>query len=207
MAVSNGDILRFGFRFTDLWDNDMMLVHHVQVTTRGTDELVAWLTQAAKYTIASWTGFFAYIASGIVLKDVRIDKVEWSGGKETVVEAFGIIDLDGYLGGSGVGDPLPPGTAPLVKWRTTGIKCLPRKFLFPVVESAHSEGGLSGAALTALATCADIFLDPIVLGGGITGTIQAVTHSKRAGAWLPFISSVAEKYMSYQRRRRQGVGS
>lgn len=207
MAIVNGDILRIAYRWNDPYDMDLVNVFHFRVEERGTDAEEDFLLATAQYGVGVGGTYFNYVHNGYDLQDAKIDRVAWIAGKEEIMQSYGIVDLVGYAGGSGAGDVMPPGCSPLMKWRTTGVKTLARTFAPMVSEADSAVGGLSTNALNALQDWADAYLSDIVLGGGVTGTIRRVVHSLRGNAWLPFIVAVAEKYVAYQRRRRQGVGS
>lgn len=207
MAISNGDILRAAFRFTNTLAGDVVNVYHFLVVDRGTEETYAWLDALAKNILNKYADYMANVPDEVTSTDVKFDRVVWTGGKEVVQESFGIIDEDGYAGGTSANDPLPTGTSPMVQFRTSGVKTLGRKYL-PQTSENDQSGGIIGAAIIAdMVTYMNAFLADIVMTGGIDGTVRAVVHSLRGGAWVPFISAVVKPVLAYQRRRKAQVGS
>lgn len=207
MAISNGDILRAAFRFTNTDAGDVVNVFHFLVVDRGTEETYTWLDALAKNVLNKYADYMANVPNEVTSTDVKFDRVAWVGGKEVVQESFGIIDEAGYSGGTSANDPLPTGTSPMVQWRTSGVKTLARKYLPPTSENDQSAGTIGAAIIADMVTFLNHFLADIVMTGGVDGTVRAVVHSFRGGAWVPFISGVVKTVIAYQRRRKRYVGS
>ena len=208
MAINDGDILRCALRFVDPWENDYVNVWYFRVIDRAASAQDDFLEAMAKHVCAKYSDYLADGVSGDYDSyEAAIDKVEFIDGKITVTESYPPVNLVGYTGGSQAQDSLPPFNAPLITFKTAGVKTFCKKFLMPPVETVHSNAGLNGTVLTDLVDFVTAFLSDIVFSSIADGTIRAVVHSKRASAWLEFVTGVVSTYLSHQNRRKTGVGS
>jgi hypothetical protein len=205
MAIANGDILRMAMRWQNGAGYEFMNIWHVQVTDRGAQSQDDFLDDVMDRVTAPYTNINSYMPNNYTVVDWKIDKVAIVAGKETVTETFGIRQPPYAFGGAAAtGNELPWGVAPVLKWRTGGVKSLARKFLFGFTEAQQDNGRWSAGVLTNLGLMAAVYLSPISLTSG--GTVQAVIWASRASQWLPFISAAANAIAGYQRRRKEGVG-
>lgn len=210
MAIQTGDILRVADRWKDPFGSDHVNVYYFRVQNRGTETDVE-LCQA----IADWIGAIAYnstltqkFAADAEHYDIKIDGVEWDGAKIVITDAYGTYVGTYPYEGEDTSDPLPPGDALVVLFRTTGVKCLGRKFLGMMCEGSHSAGNWTSGLITIVLTwAANLLSSKTFSGGAANSTIRAVIHSKRSNAWLELLSVAVSTYAGYQRRRRQRQGS
>lgn len=210
MAIVNGDILRVANTFLDPWGNDYVNVWYVRVVDRGGGSQVDFLEATAKHLLAIMAPVLTdAVSASYVSSYARIEKVGWNSeeGKLEVLEAYPAVDTYDYTTGSAAGDTLPAFNSMLVTFKTEGVKTFCKKFLFAPVEPKVDVDGLYSSTLTALGSFITSALSDIVFGSITDGTIRAVVHSKRAAAWVTFISGVATKYLSHQDRRKTGLGS
>jgi hypothetical protein len=207
MAINTNDILRGAVRFTDPWGNDYVNTMHFRVVARGTGTDAVFLLDVATYWLTNYNSIQAMYSNGYVSKDCRFERVEWSGGKEVVLETFAIVDCTGLQGGTNGNDPLPPNVGPVVTFRTSGVRTLPKQYLMPPCEDKYGVGGFGSGTISSLATFIGWFLADVVGIGYSGATIRAVVHSKRALDWVVFVAGTIEKYCSHQNRRKTGVGS
>lgn len=204
MTVQDGDLLRVAARHKGINGQDIINVFAFAFAgTSDTDENVAdaiegWLNTTFGY-------FKSYVKNTQVSYDYKIDEVTWSGGHWTVVRNLGTFVWSNPNNPEGTGDALPPGVAGLIKL-TTGLgKSYGRKFVAGLLESTQESGLMSGAVLTALANAATQMITGYEYIAG--RTVTPVLLSEKTGFAHVFIDAVVNAVMSYQRRRRQNVGS
>jgi hypothetical protein len=109
---------------------------------------------------------------------------------------------------TGTFDVLPSGVAMLATAYTEANKVFGRKFLYGVIESQVTQGTLIAGALTALAAFAGEYISLWQSGsmGPLDYLVPGVWSTKTA-AFEPFGSvAVVKDTLSYQRRRKTGVG-
>lgn len=105
-------------------------------------------------------------------------------------------------------DVMPPGVAMLATAYTALNKVFGRKFIYGACEADVSNGVLTAGGLTSLANFADEYLTSY--NGGTMGPLDychpGVWSSKVAG-FVPFNGvAIVKDTLSYQRRRKTGVG-
>ena len=207
MAIQAGDYLRCALRFVDPWGNDYVNTGHFKVTVRGTGTDSTFLYDLAAAWVTNYNTIQPMISTGYVSKDCRIERVGWVAGKETVLETFPIVDISSLMGGTNSNDPLPPNVGPVVTFRTTGVRTLPKVYLMPPCEDKYGVGGFGSGTLVNLASFIAWFLADVLISTPTGATVRAVVHSKRAADWVTFLAGTVEKYCSHQNRRKTGVGS
>lgn len=112
------------------------------------------------------------------------------------------------LAPSGAGDALPAGVAMLMTAYTDLNKVFGRKFVYGVTEANIEAGTLTSAALGFLADAAAQYL--VSYSGGTMGVLDFLipgVWSSKAVGFIPFNGiAVVKDVLSYQRRRKKGVG-
>jgi hypothetical protein len=206
MTVASGEVLRVSARQQYANGQDLINVWFWQAafTSDQTDQdVIDGILAELDNGYAQLNGITSNTISTV---DVKIDVVEWVGGKLDTIRSLGTVLWDNtfYAPGSS-GDVLPPGVAGLLKFTTIDGKVYGRKFFGGLSEAAQNDGVLSGAALTSLANFAASILSPFVISTG-NQLIARVMSSKYADVMLIY-EGVANAVVAYQRRRRQGTGS
>lgn len=206
MTVVNGDILRIACR-TSGSSGEVINVYHVranfvapQSDSDVTDALVDYVT-TSHAVLNPWIHF------GISPVDVKIDVVDWIGSpqKETVVRSLGIFSWGAAFNPTASGDDLPPGVCALVKFRTTGVRTLLRKFIGVLAEMDRSGGGWVGGFVTSLTNYAVSMLVGAQVSVG--NDLFYGSWSKRAASFVNAAGYVVSLTEAYQRRRKFGVGA
>lgn len=108
----------------------------------------------------------------------------------------------------GAADVTPPGVAALMTAYTDLNKVFGRKFLYGFMETVMTGGVLTAGALTALAAAAGVYIASWQSGtmGPLDYFVPGV-YSTKAIDFEPFNGiAVVKDALSYQRRRKQGVG-
>jgi len=163
-----------------------------------TEAIESWLNFAFGY-LKSITRNFQYSY------DFKVDVVEWLNGRWETTRNVGTFVWTNPNNPENETDALPPGTAALVKLTTGHGKSYGRKFVAGLIEAVQDNGAWTGTALTALANFAGVLLSEGAIYEG--STIVPCLLSTKAGVVYTFIDAVVSSVVSYQRRRRQNVGS
>lgn len=206
MTINTGEYFRVSLRVTTS-AGDQVNVYHGKTILDAPMSDTDFLTAVASAFSTKYGSLNSYFANEVVPADIRVDQVSWGGSplEEQIIRNVGTTTWVGTFAPSGSGDFLPPGVAAHVKWRTSAIKCIGRKFLYTITEASRNGGGWSSAFATALAAFAGSILDDVTLGSG--KSMELGLWSKRANAWVNFISFVVDTRAAYQRRRKERVGS
>lgn len=136
---------------------------------------------------------------------IRIDQIAFDGDKLVTVRNVGTFTWSDTYVPAGSGDQMPSGVAALVKLYTEVSKMLGKKFIGALVEGSVAGNVLSSGCVSALVNFASVFLTPITIGA-----LQELTWgimSSVTGVWKDFISADLNNAVSYQRRRKPGVGA
>lgn len=210
MAIQVDDIIRAAMRWKDRSGSDVVNVHFFKVSARG-DMTDAELLQGIvnNFTAILYDdGMTAYFDNQSSFADVKFDLVEFQFGKIVTVESLGTYGPTGSLPGGSSSEPLPPGAALVLLFRTVGVKCLGRKFIGLLTEASGAYGAFVAGLVTAALTYGAEFLSAwTITGSAVNAILTPVIHSKRSNAWLGLVSTLVSTYAGYQRRRRQRVGS
>jgi hypothetical protein len=207
--ITHDDYLRVGMRWKDAFGSDHVNVWYfnvieVPIPHPGNAALLQAFTDTL---INQWysSGLSLRLDNDANFADCKFDRVVVVNGQIRTAESFGLYVPTGALPGGNSSDPLPPGAAIVGLLRTSGVKTLGRKFIGMLCESDHSAAGFASTLVTPVLTYLAGFLS--VMTPTPAFRVQAQAYSKRAAAWLNFISCAVSTYAGYQRRRRQRVGS
>jgi hypothetical protein len=147
---------------------------------------------------AIYTELIAMIDDGAELGELRCYKqvgLAWDLFKVRSPEVT-------FTGGT---DMLPHGVSPLMRAYTEHPRVISRKYLPGFVETSQADGVLDGAALTALAAAADVWVTTFELStnnnlvAGVYSTVREAVSEFDGVTVIPV-------HPGYQRRRRPGVG-
>lgn len=143
-----------------------------------------------------------------VIKVVSSALVVWRrlrARNKTTSSAAIQLELDAPIAGSGASNPLPPGSAYLIGFRTSESGILLRKFIgVPIEDANDSTGQWSATTIGLLTDIADLLLAEIVTNHG---GFQYGHKSTKSLAWLVPTGAYVSAEPAYQRRRRRGSGS
>jgi len=164
----------------------------------------------ATITDTAGLGDVAYIIEqlyNIVVNMINIRNVLREVGVFNVTQnrLVGVTDANTYVGGTGIGTQMPPGTAALATFKTNVPKVILRKFLPPFASAQlASSGALSGTAQTAVEAFAAALLPQQISGSNRYQ--YGYLSSKTLSFEVPSIAIVGAT-IAYQRRRKPGVGA
>lgn len=205
MTVVEGDNIRASARFSMDQGQDHVNVYYFQagVSYSETDEdTVGYIHDHIEALYSNMTTVLSNTASPV---DMKTDLVEFIGGKEEITRNLGTVPLILSFDPAATGDPLPPGTAGLLKLLTTIGKVYGRKFFGMLVEQHQVSGVLSSVLLTALDVVGGLMIANISTPP--SGVIYPGVMSKRESVFVPFAAYDVSSNVAYQRRRRMGSGS
>lgn len=206
MPVSDGEVLRAAARQQFASGQDLVNVWYFEAefTASQADQDVVDEILAALDVIYSQVN--GNVSNTLAQVDIKIDVVQFIGGKETVIRTLGTHSWAGvWYGPTGAGDVLPPGAAALLKMRTWSGKVYGRKFFGGFTEASQNDGVLASGTMTALALLAAEVMTARVISAG--NTLYAAIMSSKYALPMQFTESVASAIIAYQRRRRPGTGS
>lgn len=196
------DIFRVAARLK-YGNDDFVNVFHFKALDACTEaETVDGLLEAVE---AFYTPIIGVLHVGMAFIDIKVDQVIWQVGKEVIVDNLGIWAWPTHTLGTASGDALPSGAAALITAFTQGVKTYGRKFLGRLTEGLCDSDGNVSAAMTSLGNASQAYIDDFTDSNAFDW--QPVVHSLRSSAWLPFVSALVKAVISYQRRRKPGVGS
>lgn len=172
-------------------------VYHMNVDNVGPHDDADVLADAAEFIEYAMDAVKNYVST-----DLDLESVE---GYEYVLgdwQPFGSIGST--WAGSATGDRLPAGVACLVKFNKERTGHTDRKFLPGVVEAQCAGDQFSSAMVTA----GNAYASRLVAGYvGTQGTsLSCVSKGVPAGSWKNWESGITQQTVSYQRRRKPGVG-
>jgi hypothetical protein len=206
MTVQDHEIIRVAARQTlgDGQDHVNVYFFEAQLTASQADQDV--IDTVVEEIDNAHGALNAVVSNTMTKQDMKIDIVQFVGGKLATIRSLGQVLWTGatYVPG-GTGDVLPPGVAALAKFLTGYGKVYARKFLGGLVEGRQNGGILDSTGVTAVANFASTLLTPAVISAG--NELAYGVMSKFFGAFVPIDEVVAESNLAYQRRRRRGTGS
>ena len=203
MAVGDGDIIRAVLNIT-------------MINGDVAKNVFTWLVQ--KVSLGDWTDAAAagYAADAIELIFAEILSVVTTG------QSFDTLDLYKWTGlvwdylttavpsitPTGAGDASPAGVAMLMTAYTDLNKVFGRKFVYGPTEGSITATVLHATALTYLANAAAEYIASY--SGGTMGPLDFLVpgvYSTKTADFEPFNGiAVVKNILSYQRRRKSGVG-
>lgn len=197
MAISIGDIIRVTAKMQ--WnEEDIQNVYHLEAQSATSDSDLTVLGEIADTLDSAYD----YLDTAIP-NDVTFDSIV--GYNLTQERYMGEVSWPTLTAGSNVGDPLPPQTAPLVRFGTDTLGSQGRKFFPPMTDAdLDSDGTISSAVATALGNVATILLAGVDSG---TWTMKFGNWNVDLARFATWVSAFVNAYYATQRRRRPGVGS
>ena len=203
MSVTDGDIVR-GVLSMTMTNGDVAknvftwLVEKVSLGDWVDAEIATFIEDAIETVLADITADITNAMSYDV-----VDIYKWDTGVWDYLTTIAATFVAG-----GVGEVLPPGCAMLMTAYTNRNKVFGRKFLYGVIESEVQGGVLSAGALTNLAASALEYITAYSdLTMGVLDFLHPGVYSSKAADFEPFNDvAVVKDTMSYQRRRKTGVG-
>lgn len=205
MPMAVGEVARCSIRYSMAQGQDHVNVHYYRCTTASTQTDASLLADFEDELGTIYSNMNAQFTNTADPLDVKVDIVEFVGGKETIIRNLGTIPLTTNTVPGATGEPLPPGVAALVKLLTGIGKTYGRKFLGMLTESAQNSGVLNAGTITALEVVAAAILNGITFSA--SGDAESGVMSKRSTQFEAFTAYDIGSQMAYQRRRRPGTGS
>jgi hypothetical protein len=210
MGLQTGDVLRVSVRAKSNSSKDVVNVYHygqTGVCTATNEELLGFIEAhlgTAYANIEEWQ------AAAAVPYDVKVDRIEYSGGKIVIAENIGVIPWTTEYNPTGSGDAYAPAVSVLLILRTLVGKVFGRKFIGMLTESALTYIALqAGGVASSFADLIAGLLSSITDGGTGLDLTPGVLSTSAAhyGEFLPFTSGEVASEPAYQRRRKVNVGS
>jgi hypothetical protein len=153
-----------------------------------------------------YSRFNAGFSNAVTPVDIKIDIVDFVGGKLEIVENIGLFPFTASsFGPSNSGDVLPPQDAAVVKMLTGLGRVFGRKFIGALCENMQN----SGVPDANLITMAGTFISDLLAGWTTTGSTDFVSGvmSDKFKAFVPFIAGELATAIGNQVRRKLNVGS
>lgn len=206
MTVPTGAALRASARFDGVHDQDIVNVYNF-LTDFATPQAEQDVFDAVDdYLSSVYVEFDDDLYSTITPVDLKVDVVEFVGGKWMVTANVGFGSWGSTINTTDADDPLPPGSAAVSFLYTNLGKHQGRKFFGGFTEGGNSLSGAVGSdVLTRIALGVVKLLTPHVIAAGndlITVVLDTVDGTIRE-----ILSIGSNAHWGYQRRRRPGVGS
>lgn len=206
MTIVDGDILQASARFTDPKGNDHVNVYHFEavLTDSQTDQTV--FDEIDAFLTSVYTEFDSYLMATAEPRDLKVDVIDWVDNKWTTVRSVGFGSWGAGINTSSSGDQLPPGVAALVKFGTGFGRHIGRKFIGMMPENLNQTNGtLSATLIGAMATG----FGNLLVGHEISSLnyLNYRVLDRLEGTVYDALELIINGIWSYQRRRREGVGS
>lgn len=203
MPVGDGDILRGVLNMTMANGDDAKNVFSFEVEKVSLGD---WLDAAASDYVRQAIGLVMTELLADITTDCTFDTIDvyrWTG---TLWDYIGTTL--GYLTALDIGEPLPAGVAMLMTAYTLRNKVFGRKFVYGTCEDNLTDGFLNAATLANLADAALEYIT--AYSGGTMGPLDFLHPGVYSSAALGFERfgnvAVVKDVLSYQRRRKTGVG-
>ena len=205
MTVGNNETYRFSARLSGEAGQDIMNVWFIKTTFSTTETDQDFVDAVLLRLKNAYSAFNTYMSSLYDAVDIKVEQVSWTGGKLVIDRNVGTYDWPAGFEPADAANNLPSGASLLVKYRTSGVRTLVRKFFSGITET-HSDGiAFTSAMMTVILDAFDDFIVQSSVSG--TNYIDFVVHSFRANSWLTYLSCIVSGIAAYQRRRRAGAGS
>lgn len=204
MTVSNGDIVRL---VASAYGPDNQVLENVWFFKLDLDSDMSdpsFIANADIQIKNIYSTMNAYFSNQVTPRTLKWDKVAFTGGKIVSTAPIGESTWPSGFSPADTSDPLPAGVAPLVKYTTSAVKTLGRKFLWAIGEANWNGDIISANLITAATNAFGAMLNNIVMAAG--KNLQMVVHSKRANDWVFPQAMIIPTVPAYQRRRRPGRG-
>lgn len=205
MALEDNIILRISARQSMLNGQDHVNVWYALTEFSAPQQEADVLDAISQWLDVAYAEIESWIDDGQDALDIKVDVMEYVGGKWDIVANVGTTNWYGNYTPESTGDPLPAGNAVLSIFRTDVGKTFARKFIGGLTEPGVSGNNVVSAFITALVAMANDFLANYVVSTGnylIPGVI-----SYRDGEFHAFTEADVQGAIGYQRRRRPGTGS
>lgn len=203
MPVVDGDVVQGAISFTMVNGDEgrnifTFLINKVSIGDWSDVQIGTFVTDAIE----------AVLTEGLLLMDAAMTFDTVDIYKRVGVLWDYLATTAPSLTPDGSGHVLPGGVATLVTAYTALNRVFGRKFLYGVTTTHLQEGLLNAAGLALLAAVADQFLTSYT--GGTMGPLDFLVPgvwSTKTAAFEPFNGvAVVKNVLSYQRRRKSGVG-
>lgn len=206
MPINDGDILVASARFRDVQGNDVVNVYNFRCALAAPIADQDAIDGVDAYISSFYTTLDGYMDGDAAPYDLKVDVVEFIGGEWKVTHNVGFDSWGVPLAMSGAGEPLPHGSAILVKLFTGLGKHTGKKFLGLFNDNAlNSLGNVAAVVQAAAATDFAKILAPFVFTAG--NTLVGVVLDRADGTVRDILSVAVSDVFAYQRRRRPGTGS
>jgi len=198
MTTHQYDVIEAAARWEYNAVEDVVNVFQFQKTDAGDISDSNTIDDILDLVEAVYTLLLGIITTIQVARDIRISNVSQNYVLST--EPWPSITA-----GTGTGDPLPPGVAGLVNFRTTVAKVNPRKYFGALTEANNAATGLiTVAGTTALSNAGALLLTSML---GTYASWEYGYLSPKTSNFEQVQSYSVTNVPAYQRRRKQGRGS
>lgn len=208
MSLTATDILRVSCRYKSTVYGDAVQVFHLKIIA-GTAVDEANVMTDIRAWINNWnTNIYAAQVASLDPYELRVDLVEVTNGKETVIrniasETWTLTNVPD-AGGEG----LPSMDAAIVNFRTAIPKVFGRKYIPGLSETHQANGTIIAGIVTSLAAyAADVIADYVGTYTTLKAGVISLKSSEAAGFFAPFVGYVVNSILGTQRRRRINRGS
>lgn len=206
MTVANGAILVASARFKDASGQDTVNVYNFRCDFASPQAEGDVFGAVDDYLTSVYVEFDGYMDGTADPYDLKVDVVEFTGGKWVVTQNVLFGPWGSGLTLAGIDNALPPGSAALGKLYTNLGKHIGKKFYGLLGEAALTlTGQLATAVSTAIETGQDKLLTPFLISVG--NELTTVILDRVDGTVRELIASGVSDVFGYQRRRRPGTGS
>lgn len=204
MPATDGDVIQGVMNGTGINGQDVKnvftwIVHKVSIGDLDIGELAAIVAAALKVV---YDTINSVIASGFSYDTCHVykrDAGEWD------YQNGALLDIT-PIGG---GEVMPAGVCMLATAKTDFNRTVGRKFIYGITEADVDAGTLNGTAMAALADFASEYITDF--DGSVLGPLDYFrpgVYNTTLEAFRPFSTvAVIKDVISYQRRRKPGVGS
>lgn len=197
MTVNPNDVVRATAKLIgpDLQQLMNVFFYKYEGTASSTDDTVMTL-------LAAHIDDIYETVDQIMNEDFVDDEIEFYNVTQDA--PMGTKLFDGFQGGTSVTGGMPAGIAALITAATTVKKVLPKKYIPGFNENVVTQDNWLSTALTPMAAFAVAWLTKVTVG--VVGELVPGTWRRVAEVFVPLISATAKSIVSYQRRRKPGVG-
>ena len=199
MAAVN-DIVQITVRHVLSGVEDQINTFHFRVATVPTpNDVPTILADFGPAMGQFYAEFAAHMPSALVAVDLSYRNITADGPTSQT------SDFDGYTGGTGISDYLPPHDTMLVLFRT-GVKRRTGRCYLPVMLESSQDGGIWNAGtIDDVASALPLFTN--VLGGGSGGEYTPIVYSPTDGVGYPIQGWQIRPLAASLNSRKRGRGS
>lgn len=175
-------------------------VYTFKCTSAGGGDTEDWLADFITNQETAWAAIEDYVTDEVESTTTELAELDPVTDEWNTIE---VLNSSTLVGAAAIGDMLPHGNSPIVRFFTAVAKRQAKKFLVGFLESTCSDSILTVAVEAALAVWAVLVDNSITEGGN---TLVAGVYNDTLG--FKGLSQTAEvnTITGYQRRRKPGVG-